>query len=101
MLDAWFLPVLLLAVATGAASGYLAARGQSRALANRTYSLECDVADLQTKLLLEIKKRAAQEGVKARKVDAVDQQILDTLESKPVTSGVTEPWWSKYVAKGS
>lgn len=72
--------------------GYLAATVASRALKARLFSLECDVADLQDKILVEIKKRAGQESGKSRKGDAELLAKLQTSPPKPVA-----PWWFPFV----
>lgn len=58
-------------------------------LERRTYSLECDVADLKEKILVEIKKRAAHSRVK-------DVEFLEKLEEAAKREPEKPPnqfWW--------
>jgi hypothetical protein len=53
--------------------------------------LECDVADLQEKILSEIKKRASLIGQAAQKEDKTLASILEAAKSAPPAP--TQPWY--------
>ena len=62
----------------------------------RIYSLECDVADLQNKVLNEVKKRAQVDSVKARKGG---DELLEKLEKAIAETKLPaqQPWWMAHV----
>lgn len=85
----WFsadLVFYLLAVALGA----LGASLQNWSLHRRTYSLECAVADLEAKLLIEIKRRAGHERQSQK---SIDKEILDAAKAADPAKPPA-PWWS-------
>lgn len=94
LLDLWYLVAALGFLALSYGAGRMGVHAGVRVLEQRIYSLECDVADLQTKLLVEIKKRAGLEGVKARKVDALESQVEEALTRQPEQP---KPWWEQFV----
>lgn len=80
------LVIVVIAVAVTATYNALYHWGLTRKL----YSLECDVADLQTKILSEIKKRAQAQARKRPEDDLLNQLDLKDPPKPP------EPWWMKY-----
>lgn len=86
-----FLVTVLVSVAS--AAGFHALN--SWTIARKIYSLECDVADLQTKILSEIKKRAQQQARKKPEED-----LLEAINSKTPPAAPPEPWWVKYASGG-
>lgn len=62
-------------------------------LHRRAYSLECAVADLEEKLLVEVKRRAGTESARSKKAD---KELFDVLTAQPEPKK-DEPWWTKYV----
>jgi hydrogenase/urease accessory protein HupE len=91
--DSTVLALLVLGCAgvlAGYASGYVA----NWALRRRLYSLEFDIATLETKLLSEVKRRAGEASGKARKAD---QDLLEAaLTTKAVRPEPPQPWWMKF-----
>lgn len=92
MLD-YSLPIafaLLFAIpATASVCAFLAI---SWGLRRRVYNLECDIADLQDRLLSEIKKRAGRETGKSKKED---DDLLASLVAKPQQPKF-DAWWLPY-----
>ena len=74
--------------------GYLAALAAIWSLKRMHYRLECDIADLQNSVLIEIKKRAGSESAKSRKQDA---ELLAQLQNGKPTPTANQPWWQQYV----
>ena len=95
LVDIWMLGGALLFLALTFAVSYLGQMLATRFVEKRLYSLECDVADLQNKVLSEIKKRAANLAVKAKAED----QLFEQLAQNPPKPA--EPWWMKYAGGGS
>jgi hypothetical protein len=83
-----YLLVILWSTSVPVIASYL----YSRALRARIYSLECDTADLQDKLLHEVKKRAGYDRQKKDPTMELLDQIKDTTKIAPV-----KPWWDQYV----
>lgn len=73
------------------AAGWLLSTLQNWSLHRRTYSLECAVADLETKLLVEIKRRAGRERQSQRSFE------LDIVEAAKNAAPPEPalPWWAK------
>ena len=86
----WSFVSLFLLIPLNAGIGWLASSLQSRSLHRRTYSLECGLADVESKLLIEIKRRAGHERQKDTKIDA---EILEAAKNKEVQPEL--PWWAK------
>jgi hypothetical protein len=59
-------------------------------LRRKVYTLECDVTDLQTKVLSEIKKRA-QSNVRQKPELALLDQMAEKTPPEP-----PKPWWMKF-----
>lgn len=81
----------LLFLAIGIGAGYIGGILRTLSLHRRTYSLECAVADLENKVLIEVKRRAGQERQKENKVE---QEILNLVKNSPEKA--QDPWWAKY-----
>jgi len=97
MLDLSSFPVVLLLNCLAGAVGYLAARVAIWGLHRRAYSLECAVADLEDKLLIEVKRRAGSESAKSKKRD---QELIDFAQSAAQTPPAPpQPWWLPYASK--
>lgn len=77
--------LLLSAFALGYAGGCL----RTWSLHRRTYSLECAVADLENKVLVEVKRRAGHERQRDR---TIDEDILKAAAAKQPAKP-TVPWW--------
>lgn len=93
MLDGSSILVLVLSLATAGLAGFGAARLAITSLHRRAYSLECAVADLEDKLLIEIKRRAGTESGKSRKRD---QELFDGLTN--AAPPARQPmWWEQFV----
>jgi hypothetical protein len=95
MLMNWLNPGDLLLVLIAGGIGYLTSTLQTWNLHRRTYSLECAVADLEEKVLHEVKKRAGQERQKDTKIEA---EILAAAKLKPAQPEL--PWWVKVKGAG-
>lgn len=95
LLDGWLgfaLSVVSLSVGIGGATWGLALAATLR---RRVLSLEFDVADLQERLLREIKSRAGKLGVKAKQEDEeFASLLLDKNKQQPTKP---EPWWMQHV----
>ena len=76
------------------ALGYAGRAVKSALLGQRVYSLECEVSDLQNKLLIEIKRRA---GGELHKGKQLDKDILEAAKLAP--GGDKVPWYMQYVGK--
>ena len=92
MAETWWTLGLLLASLLGGGAGVLAASVFCMALKRRTVSLEFEVAELQDRLLREIKTRASHAAVKAKKDD--DEFLAKVTAAAPAPP---EPWWMKHV----
>lgn len=93
--DGWFgLAVTVLGFTLGIVGMAWAAVG-SMGLKRRVLSLEFDVADMQERLLREIKSRAGREGVKAKKDDEEFAAALLAKNNKPQAKN--QPWWMEHV----
>jgi cell division protein FtsL len=58
------------------------------------YSLQCDVADLQDKILVEIKKRASLTFRERKKDDEMLERIVEEAKNaSPAREPL--PWWAK------
>jgi hypothetical protein len=77
----------------GLAGGALGAFGRYLALARLVTSLEYAVADLESRVIREVKMRAGQLGVKTRKED---DELLERLKTVQPPNN-TEPWWMTHV----
>jgi hypothetical protein len=91
----WYFSDAFLYAALALASGYTAGYLRTWSLHRRTYSLECAVSDLETKLLVEVKRRAGQERQKDSRIEA---EILASAKSHP--SAPKLPWWAGEVKNG-
>jgi hypothetical protein len=82
----------LTSVVVGAVFFYFATHDQGR----RLYSLECDMVDLQGKVLSEIKKRGINEHWDRKKQD---KKLDEMMEGVKQPAGVTSsaPWWMAHV----
>lgn len=93
--DGWFgLAITVLGFSLGIVGMAWAAVG-SMGLKRRVLSLEFDVADMQERLLREIKSRAGREGVKAKKDD--EDFAARLLENSKQPKAKQEPWWMSHV----
>lgn len=80
------LMIVVIAVAVSAAFNALYHWGLRRKL----YTLECDVTDLQTKILSEIKKRAQTHARQKPEIELLEQMTAKAPPEPP------KPWWMKY-----
>lgn len=94
MLEPWLIGVVALTVGIGFSSGWLAGHLGTLRLRALVTSLQFDVATLEERLLREIKTRAGNLGVKARKTD---EELLEQLKLTPAAQKPDEPWWMKHV----
>lgn len=95
MLDGWLgFAVALLGFIAGIVGVAWAVAG-SVGLKRRVLSLEYDVADLQERLLREIKSRAGKAGVKAKQDDELFAEAVTQSKSPPQTQ--SGPWWMPFV----
>jgi hypothetical protein len=79
---------------TSGCAGYAAGYVANWALRRRLYSLELDLASLENKLLIEVKRRAGEASGKSRKAD---QDLLEAaLTRTPVRPEPPQPWWMKF-----
>jgi hypothetical protein len=92
VLDFSALPLVVLAIASGGLAGLASHQLASSLLKHRLYSLECDVADVQERLLTEVKRRGGAESAKSRKID---QELLQAAQT--TTTAPPQPWWSPFV----
>lgn len=93
VLDVQAFVVVAVLLALAGAAGYLGAHARLRVLNRRTYSLECDVADLGDKILTEIKRRAG--GLKRKPEEALLAEIPGATGSKPREE---RPWYWDHVS---
>lgn len=94
LLDGWFILGLLAVLGgAGAVAGLVSFVG-SALVRRRVTSLEFTVADLEERLLREIKTRAAHLGVKARKAD---EELAEQLLLKTTAPKADQPWWMEHV----
>lgn len=94
LLDGWFILGLLAVLGvSGVAAGAVSFVG-SALVRRRVTSLEFTVADLEERLLREIKTRAAHLGVKARKAD---DELVEQLVLKNTPAKTPQPWWLEHV----
>lgn len=90
----WSLGVVLLLFTVCCLAAVLGSLVSFAVLARKTLALEFDLADLQGRLLREVKTRAAQESVKSRKADEDLLAQALAAKQKPVQQG---PWWMEHV----
>lgn len=95
-MPSWF-PADLLLYLVAVALGGLGATLANWSLHRRTYSLECAVADLEGKLLVEVKRRAGHERQNQRHLE---QDIMDAAKKAPAPQQDL-PWWQKIQAPRS
>lgn len=94
LLDGWFiLGLLAVCGLAGAVAGLVSFVGAA-VVRRRVTSLEFTVADLEERLLREIKTRAAHLGVKARKAD---DELVEQLVLKNNPTKSDQPWWMEHV----
>lgn len=92
MLDGWLgLAVAVLGFTAGIVGMAWAVVG-SVVLKRRVLSLEFDVADLQDRLLREVKSRAGKAGARAKTDDEEFAAKLVQQQPKP-----NQPWWLQHV----
>lgn len=101
MQEYWFLSEYALAALCGGISGWVSYVMFSWALRTRVYSLECNVADLQTKVLVEVKKRASSERWDASKASLKDIQDFQAIQKATPTppTRTKQGWLSKVQAQ--
>ena len=87
-------PAIFLLISASGGVAWLTASAAIWALKRSHYRLECDIADLQNSVLIEIKKRAGSESAKSRKQDA---ELLAQLQNGKPTPTANQPWWQQYV----
>lgn len=94
LLDGWFiLGFLAVLGVSGVAAGLVSFVG-SALVRRRITTLEFTVADLEERLLREIKTRAAHLGVKARKAD---DELVESLVKNASQPQPAQPWWLEHV----
>lgn len=86
-MESWFGSAYLVLSAVAFGAGYVGGILRSWVLHRRVYSLECAVADLENKVLVEVKRRAGQERQKGSKIEA---EILEAASKK---TEEPKPWW--------
>ena len=86
--------VLFLLFSCAGGAGYLAATVAIWSLKRLHYRLECDIADLQQSVLVEIKKRAGHESAKSKKQD---QELFAQIQNGQPKPTSQQPWWLQYV----
>lgn len=92
MIEFWVIGGLFLYLGLVGCVSFFAARGGQVGLKQRVLSLEYDVAELNNRLIREVKSRASSLGVKAKQ-DTAD--LLDQIKNeKPKES---QPWWMDLV----
>lgn len=94
LLDFWFLLGFLGVFASSVGGSCLVAFVYLAVVRRRVTMLEFAVADLEERLLKEIKTRAANLGVKARKAD---DELLESLAKTSTQPKANEPWWLTHV----
>jgi hypothetical protein len=86
--------LLLLLVPVCLLAGYFGQTLKNNAIQRRVYSLECDVADVQTKILTEVKRRAVSES---RKGKSLENEIIAKAAETPTAQ---QMWWMPQVPRG-
>lgn len=94
MLESWPLVATLLVSLGGFTAGFIGAAVAQLGLRRIVRSLEYDVADLETRVVREVKLRAGKEGVKAQKAE---QELFEQIQQQQPKS--QDPWWMQYVSK--
>jgi cell division protein FtsL len=87
-----FLDVLLL-VTISVVTSALVSIVHNWSTARKLYSLQCDVADLQDKVLVEIKKRASLTFREKNKDDTMLEKIVEQAKSA-APAAPQMPWWA-------
>jgi hypothetical protein len=94
-MESWSSVAIFLLYAIACAFGYLGGLLRTWSIHRRTYSLECAVADLENKILVEVKRRAGQERQKGHKLD---EEIIAAAAKKPDEA---KPWWWNQLGNNS
>jgi len=89
-----WIPGDLLLYLGAVALGWAASTLQTWSLHRRTYSLECAVADLESKILVEVKRRAGRERQSQR---SAEQEILEAAKHAAPPQPEL-PWWANIKA---
>jgi hypothetical protein len=92
LLEGWQIVAALLVFVGGAIAGFVGAAVAQMGLRRAVRSLEYDVADLETRVVREVKLRAGTAGVKAKKAD---EELMEQLASQPQKP--PGPWWMELV----
>lgn len=95
LIDGWLgLALSLVSTCVGVVGVAWAVVGQW-GLKRRVLSLEFDMADMQERLLREIKSRAGREGVKAKKDE--EEFAARLLQNSNIPKAKNGPWWMEHV----
>lgn len=97
MLDGWLGYVVALLGFTAGTVGVAWSVVGSLGLKRRVLSLEFDVADLQERLLREVKSRAGRASVKAKQDDDEFNKQLEMTAKAAPTQAQNQPWWMTHV----
>lgn len=92
MVEGWMIVGSVLFFLAAFLTAYLGAVAAQMSLRRLVTSLEYAVADLESRVLREVKLRASAAGVKAKKQD---EELLEQLAQQPQKS--SDPWWMKMV----
>lgn len=93
MVELWVVIAALLVFVGCAIAGFAGALAAQVGLRRSVTSLEYAVADLETRVVREVKLRASAAGVKAKKQD---EELLEQIAQKPPAAN--QPWWMQYVS---
>jgi hypothetical protein len=94
MPDFYSFAVVFLLCSCAGGVGYLAATVAIWSVKRLHYRLECDIADLQQSVLVEIKKRAGQESAKSKRADT---ELITAIQNGQPKANPNQPWWNQYV----
>jgi hypothetical protein len=92
MLDSWSVVALIIFLVTAGAVSVFVSVILNWSLSRRTLALEYDVAELNGRLLKEVKTRAGNAGVRSR---AESAELLEKLSAQPVKPPA--PWYDELI----
>lgn len=94
MVDERFLVELFLVVGLAVGVSWAVSFAFASVVRRRVTTLEFAVADLEDRLLKEVKARAGNAGVRARKEQ---QELEELMLQKASTPKADQPWWYQHV----
>lgn len=94
LLDAWSTAAILGVLSLAGLTAWGVAFAYSALVRRRVTTLEFAVADLEERLLKEIKTRAGNLGVKARKAN---EELEELMLKKAAEPAQQQPWWMSHV----